>query len=74
MTNPLLTPLALGPLTLPNRLGSADAIVFARLFLANPDLPERVRRGASLNPPDGSTFYGGGAKGYTDYPALSWAE
>lgn len=54
--------------------GSADAIVFARLFLANPDLPERVRRGASLNAPDPSTFYGGDAKGYTDYPALSWLD
>lgn len=50
--------------------GHADGIVFARLFLANPDLPERIRRGAPLNVPDPSTFYGGDAKGYTDYPAL----
>lgn len=49
--------------------GDADLISFARLFLANPDLPERFARGASLNAPDPSTFYGGGEKGYTDYPA-----
>lgn len=50
--------------------GIADAIAFGRLFIANPDLPERFRRGASLNEPDPSTFYGGGEKGYTDYPPL----
>ena len=38
--------------------------------LANPDLPERFRRGAAFNPPDRKTFYGGAAPGYTDYPAL----
>jgi N-ethylmaleimide reductase len=48
--------------------GDADLVSFARLFLANPDLPERFSRGASLNSPDPSTFYGGGEKGYTDYP------
>ena len=48
----------------------ADAIAFGRLFIANPDLPERLRRNAPLNPYDRSTFYGGGAAGYTDYPAL----
>ena len=53
--------------------GHADGIVFARLFLANPDLPERIRRGAPLLDPDPSTFYGGESKGYTDYPALGWA-
>jgi N-ethylmaleimide reductase len=52
------------------RDGSADLVSFATLFLANPDLPERFRRGAPLNPPDRKTFYGGGAKGYTDYPAI----
>jgi len=52
------------------RDGSADLVSFASLFLANPDLPERFRRGAPFNPPDRKTFYGGGAKGYTDYPAL----
>lgn len=48
----------------------ADAIAFGRLFIANPDLPERLRQHAPLNRYDRSTFYGGGAKGYTDYPAL----
>ncbi|MBS1154670.1 MAG: alkene reductase [Proteobacteria bacterium] len=50
--------------------GIADAIAFGRLFLANPDLPERFRRNAPLNTPDQDTFYGGGEKGYTDYPSL----
>ncbi len=50
--------------------GTADLVSFATLFLANPDLPERLRRGGPLNPPDRKTFYGGDAKGYTDYPAL----
>src|SRR3954447_6340109 len=48
----------------------ADAVAVGRLFLANPDLPERWRTGADLNQPDTTTFYGGGAEGYTDYPAL----
>jgi N-ethylmaleimide reductase len=52
------------------REGTADLISFASLFLANPDLPERLRRGGPFNAPDRPTFYGGGAKGYTDYPAL----
>jgi N-ethylmaleimide reductase len=51
--------------------GSADAIAFGRLFIANPDLVERVRVGAPLNAPDRKTFYGGGAHGYTDYPTLN---
>ncbi len=50
--------------------GEADAIAYGRLFIANPDLPERFKRGAELNEPDPSTFYGGGAQGYTDYPTL----
>jgi N-ethylmaleimide reductase len=50
--------------------GIADLISFGVLFLANPDLPERFRRNAPLNEPDRSTFYGGGEKGYTDYPVL----
>ncbi len=45
----------------------ADAIVFGRLFIANPDLVERIKENQPLNPPDRSTFYGGGAHGYTDY-------
>jgi N-ethylmaleimide reductase len=53
--------------------GHADAIVFGNTFLANPDLPERIRRGAALEQADRATFYGGGAKGYIDYPTLDWA-
>src|ERR1700722_9300746 len=48
----------------------AEAIAFGRLFIANPDLPERVRLDAALNAPDRSSFYGGDAHGYTDYPRL----
>jgi len=48
----------------------ADLIAFGKPFISNPDLVERLKRGAPLNPPDKATFYGGGAKGYTDYPAL----
>lgn len=51
--------------------GQADAIAFGRLFIANPDLVERVRAGAALNPYDRATFYGGDEKGYTDYPSLA---
>lgn len=53
--------------------GRADLVCFGRLFLANPDLPERFRQGAPLNEPDRATFYGGDAHGYTDYPALGQA-
>jgi N-ethylmaleimide reductase len=52
------------------REGNADLISFATLFIANPDLPERLRRGAELNAADRKTFYGGAAKGYSDYPPL----
>jgi N-ethylmaleimide reductase len=48
----------------------ADLVAFGRPYIANPDLVERLRRGAPLNPGDRPTFYGGGAKGYTDYPRL----
>jgi N-ethylmaleimide reductase len=51
--------------------GRADLIAFGRNFLANPDLPERLRAGAPLNPPDPATFYGGGVRGYLDYPTLA---
>src|SRR6202047_3756362 len=54
--------------------GEADLIAFGKLFIANPDLVERLKRGAPLNAPDKATFYGGGAKGYTDYPALEAAD
>lgn len=50
--------------------GNADLVSFGTLFLANPDLPERFRLSAPLNRPDPATFYGGGEKGYIDYPAL----
>lgn len=50
--------------------GKADAVVFGRLFIANPDLPARLKSGAELNRYDRKTFYGGDEKGYTDYPAL----
>jgi N-ethylmaleimide reductase len=52
------------------REGSADLVSFAALYLANPDLDQRFRRGGPFNPTDRKTFYGGAAKGYTDYPAL----
>ena len=51
--------------------GSADLVAFGRPYIANPDLVERLRSNAPLNQPDQATFYGGGAKGYTDYPSLS---
>lgn len=48
----------------------ATAVAFGVPYIANPDLLERFRRNAPLNAPDTSTFYGGGERGYTDYPAL----
>ena len=51
--------------------GQADLIAFARPFLANPDLVERMRTSAPLNAVDMATFYTPGPKGYTDYPALA---
>ncbi len=51
--------------------GAADLVAFGRLFLANPDLPARLRAGSPLNAPDPDTFYGGDERGYTDYPALA---
>jgi N-ethylmaleimide reductase len=50
--------------------GKLDAVAFGTSFLANPDLPARIKAGAALNVPDASTFYTPGAKGYTDYPTL----
>jgi N-ethylmaleimide reductase len=52
---------------------AADLIAFGKPFISNPDLVERLKRGAPLNAPDKATFYGGGARGYTDYPALGEA-
>ncbi|QJP14213.1 alkene reductase [Starkeya sp. ORNL1] len=51
----------------------ADLVTFGRPFLANPDLPRRIAEGLPLNPPDPKTFFGGGAKGYDDYPFYSAA-
>jgi N-ethylmaleimide reductase len=51
--------------------GEGDLVAYGVPFLANPDLVERFRIGAPLNPPDYSTLYSGGAQGYTDYPALT---
>lgn len=50
--------------------GKADAVAFGQLYIANPDLVERFKLNAPLNDADTSTFYGGEAKGYTDYPSL----
>jgi N-ethylmaleimide reductase len=50
--------------------GEADLVSFGKPFLANPDLPTRLRLGAPLNDPDLETFYTGGERGYTDYPTL----
>jgi 2,4-dienoyl-CoA reductase-like NADH-dependent reductase (Old Yellow Enzyme family) len=51
--------------------GDADAVAFGKAFIANPDLPKRLRQDATLNDWDSSTFYAQGPKGYTDYPALA---
>jgi N-ethylmaleimide reductase len=50
--------------------GHADAVAFGRLFIANPDLVERIQRNHPLNRHDRSTFYGGAEHGYTDYKAI----
>lgn len=51
--------------------GILDAVVFGRLFIANPDLPARFAQGAPLNPPRRDTFYTNGDSGYVDYPLLT---
>ena len=48
--------------------GEADAMAWGKLFIANPDLPDRLLRGSPLNEPNSATFYGGAAEGYVDYP------
>lgn len=50
--------------------GLVDAVAFGRLFIANPDLPKRLKHNVQLNKPNRVTFYGGEEKGYTDYPAM----
>lgn len=52
------------------REGLADLVAFGQLYIANPDLTERFRRTAPLNRPDPTTYYGGDARGYIDYPLL----
>jgi N-ethylmaleimide reductase len=54
--------------------GSADAVAYGRLFLANPDLPARLSCRGPLNLPDTTSFYGGDQRGYIDYPYWSQAE
>lgn len=51
--------------------GKLDAVAFGTSFLANPDLPARIKAGAPLNTPDANTFYTPGAVGYTDYPTMA---
>jgi len=53
------------------REGQADLIAFGRKFIANPDLPERLRVGAPFTSTISTTYYSGGEKGYTDYPSLA---
>ncbi|MEJ0007220.1 MAG: hypothetical protein WDM77_12855 [Steroidobacteraceae bacterium] len=50
--------------------GEADAVAFGKLFIANPDLPQRLQQGGPFNEPDIPGFYAGETKGYTDYPSL----
>lgn len=52
------------------KAGQADAIVFGRNFISNPDLPQRLALDAPLNRYDRATFYAFGPEGYTDYPFL----
>jgi len=54
--------------------GYADLVAFGRHFIANPDLPQRIRYGLPLNRYDRSTFYGGDSRGYVDYPAYERSE
>jgi N-ethylmaleimide reductase len=53
------------------RRGRADLISFGRAYIANPDLVQRLRTGAGLRPADPATYYGGDARGYTDYPPMT---
>lgn len=50
--------------------GGADLVAFGKAYIANPDLVARLKAGGPFNVPDKMTFYGGGEKGYTDYPTL----
>ncbi len=71
LLNPATGPASTGPDALALiEDGTADMVSFGALFLANPDLPARLRRGGPYNTPDRANYYGDGAAGYTDYPAL----
>lgn len=59
-----------GPLARQELASGADLMAFGRPFIANPDLVARLRQGGPFTPGDPSTYYGGGAAGYTDYPTL----
>jgi N-ethylmaleimide reductase len=50
--------------------GKIDAVAFGTSFIANPDLPARIRLAAPLNQPNPATFYSSGPEGYTDYPSI----
>ncbi|BCJ65830.1 alkene reductase [Polymorphospora rubra] len=72
----ILNPYTPGAYTGPEALklvesGATDLVSYAALFLANPDLPERLRVGGPFNTPNYSTAYGGDHEGYTDYPTLA---
>jgi N-ethylmaleimide reductase len=56
------------------REGLADLIAFGRPYISNPDLVARLRANVALAEPDQTTFYGGDAKGYTDYPTMERSE
>jgi 2,4-dienoyl-CoA reductase-like NADH-dependent reductase (Old Yellow Enzyme family) len=53
--------------------GEADAVAWGKAFIANPDLPARLAKGAALNDPKPDSFYAPGPEGYVDYPLLSVA-
>ena len=54
--------------------GEADLVSYGKLFIANPDLPQRFKLNAPLNEPDPNTFYGGDERGYIDYPSLAMSQ
>ena len=54
--------------------GITDLISYGALFLANPDLPHRLANGGPFNAPYRDTYYGGGERGYTDYPLLAHSD
>ncbi|MES2264984.1 MAG: alkene reductase [Pseudomonadota bacterium] len=68
MANGGLTPRAAEALVAEGR---ADIVAFGRQYVANPDLARRIAEGGPYNEPDPFTFYGGAARGYTDYPSLA---